>query len=274
MGRAACLLVAGIPWTAAAEGRWASVEDAEIRPGVRTMVDGGGQCTTNFIYTDDSGERVFIGVSAHCVAKEEGERGCETESRELGTEVAIEGASEPGQLAYSSWEAMSRTNEQDETVCQFNDFALIEIDETDHDRVNPTVPFYGGPEGMNTHGTEVYTQVFSYGSSKLRLGIEALSPKHGASLGTESAGWSHAVYTLTPGVPGDSGSAFLDNEGAALGSLSTLALAPLPASNNVTDLRNALTYAREHGAIDVKLVDGTEPFDPPPLPFDPSALPF
>ena len=94
-------------------------------------------------------------------------------------------------------------------------------------------------------------------------GIEALSPKQGTSLGTEGDGWSHPVYTVTPGVPGDSGSAFLDAEGNALGTLSTLAIAPLAGSNGVSDLAHELGYAQQHGGIaGLRLVPGTEPFSP------------
>jgi hypothetical protein len=48
-----------------------------------------------------------------------------------------------------------------------------------------------------------------YGNSGLRLGITQLSPKSGVSLGTSGGGWTHPAYTVTPGIPGDSGSAFL-----------------------------------------------------------------
>src|SRR4051812_49983988 len=41
----------------------------------------------------------------------------------------------------------------------------------------------------------------------------------------------HHRATTTPGIPGDSGSAFIDKRGRAFGVLSTLALAPIPASN-------------------------------------------
>ena len=117
--------------------------------------------------------------------------------------------------------------------------------------------------GVNTAGTAAGDTVYSYGNSSLRGGIETLSPKQGASLGTEGGGWSHPVYTVTPGVPGDSGSAFLDAEGKALGVLSTLALAPLPASNGVGDLNHELTYAQANSGISgLQLVPGTEPFSP------------
>ena len=68
---------------------------------------------------------------------------------------------------------------------------------------------------------------------------------------------------MTPGVPGDSGSAFLDSEGNALGTLSTLAIAPLAGSNGVGDLERELGYAQQNGGIaGLALVPGTEPFEP------------
>ncbi len=68
------------------------------------------------------------------------------------------------------------------------------------------------------------------------------------------------MLTVTPGVPGDSGSGFLDADGAAIGTLSTLALLPLPGSNGVGDLGRELDYARAHGLPGLELVPGTEPF--------------
>ena len=71
------------------------------------------------------------------------------------------------------------------------------------------------------------------------------------------------MYTLTPGVPGDSGSGFMNESGAAIGTLSTLAIAPVPASNGVADLRKELNYLNNSGGLSgVSLVPGTEPFNP------------
>jgi hypothetical protein len=47
---------------------WPEPEAAKIRPGVQ-MITPKGQCTSNFIFTDPSGARVFIGFAAHCVAE-------------------------------------------------------------------------------------------------------------------------------------------------------------------------------------------------------------
>jgi hypothetical protein len=158
---------------------------------------------------------------------------------------------------------MQQKGETDENACAYNDLALVKVDAADVAKVNPSVPFWGGPVGINTTGTAAGDTVYSYGNSSLRGGVEVLSPKQGTSLGTEGGGWSHPVYTVTPGVPGDSGSAFLDAEGNALGTLSTLALAPLAGSNGVGDLSHELTYAQQHGPLSgLRLVPGTEPFSP------------
>ena len=59
------------------------------------------------------------------------------------------------------------------------------------------------------------------------------------------------------------GSGFLDASGKAFGVLSTVAIAPLPASNGVGDLARELAYAQSHGFGGLSLVPGTEPFSSP-----------
>ncbi len=168
-----------------------------------------------------------------------------------------------GTLAYSSWLTMQSRNESNANTCAYNDFALVKIDAADIGKVNPSVPFHGGPTGINTGGAATGSSVYSYGNSGLRGGIELLSPKVGLSLGTNGGGWNHPVYTVSPGVPGDSGSAFLDESGRALGTLSTLAIAPIAGSNGVGDLSRELAYAQQHSGITgLQLALGTEPFAP------------
>jgi hypothetical protein len=51
--------------------------------------------------------------------------------------------------------------------------------------------------------------------------------------------------------------------GKAIGVLSTLGLAPLPASNNIGDLAKELAFAQAHSGISgLTLVKGTEAFSP------------
>lgn len=251
---------------------WAPAASAAIHPGVQMYTEG-AQCTANFVYTDTAGT-TYVGYAAHCAGTGEATdtNGCDAGSLPLGTKVDfVEGGSlvsegtrvGGGTLVYSSWLAMQRAGETDENACAYNDLALVRVDAADADKVNPSVPFWGGPVALNTSGTAAGDAVYSYGNSSLRAGIEQLSPKQGTSLGTEGEGWSHPVYTVTPGVPGDSGSAFLDAEGNALGTLSTLALAPLAGSNGVGDLAHELPYAQAtSGIAGLRLVPGTEPFSP------------
>ncbi len=272
-------LVLGVDPADAAPGRdrkaprpttitWAPADQATITPGSE-MVTNGSQCTANFIFTD--GASVLIGYAAHC-AGDGGEatdtNGCDAPSLPTDgtTEVEIEGASQPGTLVYSSWETMQRVGETDEDACNYNDFALVRLDPADHGSVNPSIPHWGGPTGLETAGTAEGETVYSYGNSSLRLGIRELSPKTGLSLGTQANGWTHPTYTASPGIPGDSGSALLDAEGKAAGVLSTLAIAPLAGSNNYSDLASALDYMRSHGGPNASLALGTEAFDGDQLP--------
>jgi hypothetical protein len=256
----------------AAAPTWAPADSAAITPGVQ-MYTAGAQCTGNFVFTDSS-SNVYVGYAAHCAGTggATDTNGCDAGSRPLGTKVDfVRGGSlltsgqkvGTGTLVYSSWLAMQKAGTTDANACNYNDFALVKVDSQHVDDVNPSVPFWGGPVGINTDGTSAGEDVFSYGNSSLRGGIEELSPKQGVSLGTSGGGWTHPVYTVTPGVPGDSGSAFLDSEGNAVGTLSTLAIAPLAGSNGVSDLNNELAFAKATSGISgLALVPGTEPFSP------------
>jgi hypothetical protein len=238
------------------EPDWAKAADAKIRPGVQTKSP--GQCTANFVFYDDDG--VYLGQAAHCAGTggETDTDGCKTGSKPLGSAVRIEGATKPGKLVYSSWLAMRKAGETDTETCAFNDLALVKIDPDDEKLVNPSIPKFGGPQGMGTGLID--SQVYTYGNSELRLGIALLSPKNGILVDNSPEGWSHTVYTLTPGIPGDSGSAVLNSKGQALGTLSTVMFTGKPLSNGIGDLTKELAYAKSHGFENLKLADGTEKF--------------
>jgi hypothetical protein len=275
VGATSLLTAASVAATAGssqAAPTWAPADTATIHPGVQMYTDG-AQCTANFVFTDGAGD-TYVGYAAHCAGTGAATdtNGCDADSLPLGTKVDfVEGGSlvtegtkvGSGALAYSSWLTMQRTGETDENTCAYNDLALVKVDAADVSKVNPSVPFWGGPVAVDTDGSAAGDRVYSYGNSSLRGGVEELSPKTGVSLGDEGDGWSHPVYTVSPGVPGDSGSAFLDGEGNALGTLSTLAIAPLAGSNGVGDLGHELAYAQANGGIaGLTLVPGTEPFSP------------
>ncbi|MCW2615261.1 MAG: hypothetical protein JWN08_2255 [Frankiales bacterium] len=226
----------------------ATAAPGDIHPGVMTFT-AGAQCTANFVFSN--GTDTFLGQAAHCSGTGGATEtdGCQAGSLPLGTPVEVDGATRPGTMVYNSWLTMQAAGESDPSTCAYNDFALIRIDPADVASVSPAIPVLGGPTGIDRDGVALGEQVFSYGNSGLRQGVSQLSPKQGVSLGTDSDGWNHPVYTITPGVPGDSGSAVLSSEGEALGVLSTLALAPLALSNGVSDLGKALDYANARGGL-------------------------
>ncbi len=257
------------------EGDWASVREATLHPGVQTYTRS-GQCTANFVFTDRD-DNVYLGQAAHCsgVSGAGQTNGCKAEVLPIGTRVTFTETGTllsqgervgSGVLAYSSWNTMQQRKEKGRRVCAFNDFALVRVAERYVDDVNPTVPFWGGPEGINGGGIGAGEMVYSYGHSSIFRTVPKFRPMQGISpVGDHPShkGWSHTMTGVIPGLPGDSGSAFLDAEGDALGTLSTLHVEPLLVTNGIGDLAKELSYAKRHSGIrGLRLVLGTREFDP------------
>jgi hypothetical protein len=245
-----------------AASAWAPASSATIHPGVQVFTEG-AQCTANFVFQDSS--NVYLGQAAHCsgTGSATDTNGCDSGSLPIGTPVDVTGASHPGTLVYNSWLTMQAKGEKDADTCAFNDLALIKLDPADVASVNPSVPALGGPTGVGAWGGAGST-VYTYGNSELRGGVTALSPKRGVVVQNTPSGWSHDVYTFSPGIPGDSGSGFMNATGGAIGVLSTVQLAPLAGSNGVGDLPKEIAYMQASGAgfSGTNLVAGTEPFNP------------
>lgn len=243
---------------AEATGRWAPVASAAIRPGAQTFT-AGAQCTANFVFAD--AEHVYLGQAAHCASLDEPNEtnGCLAQVRPLGTQVRITGARDPGTIVYSSWVAMQRRGERDPEWCDANDFALVRLSRFDARRVNPSVPYWGGPTGLATT-VRTGDRVVAYGRSGLWLGVPEVHPRRGIALTATPKHRGFRVATAPPGIPGDSGSGYLDAHGRALGVLSTLEAAPLTGTNHLSGLAAALSYLRRVSALRVRLVPGTVPF--------------
>ena len=270
-----CAVAAAAVGTVAARAdatpRWAPASKATIHPGVRTFTSGGDQCRTGFVFYD--AHAVYLSQAPWC-----------SDELPLGTPVKIEGASRPGRLVYNSWLTMERVGE----AIRGNDFALVRIDNADRGRVNPSVPFWGGPVGdggRSSLGGRVYT----YGNSEVYCweddcpresspaGVNTLSPRLGIDIGTpcelhvvpspcgllapRDGGWTHSIYTVAPGVSGDQGSAVLDERGRALG---ILGYPWHTTTDMVTDLPKAMAYMKATTSLDaIKLATGTTPFSVP-----------
>src|SRR6476619_4364710 len=156
----AALALASVPTNA---GAWAPEGSATIHPGVMTFtnassfLNGASQCTANFVFTDATGN-VYLGQAAHCSSTGESTEtnGCSTKSLPLGTPIysgdlvngGIQDGTLIGTLAYNSWITMQGKGEKDAATCAYNDLALIKIAAGQVANVNPTVPFWGGPNGL------------------------------------------------------------------------------------------------------------------------------
>jgi hypothetical protein len=237
---------------------WAPAASATVHPGVMTFTEG-AQCTANFVYQD--GTNVYIGQAAHCsgTGAATDTNGCDSESLPIGTPVEVDGASRPGTMVYNSWITMQAKGETNADACAYNDLALVKLDPADVPNVNPSVPGFGGPTGVGSVGG-LGSTVYSYGNSSLRAGVTKLSPKQGVIVANEGNGWSHNAYTLTPGIPGDSGSGFMNASGQAIGVLSTIEILPRAGSNNFGDISKEIAYMHANSSIGANLVPGTEPF--------------
>lgn len=235
---------AGWPEQPSDDGRgsfaaWPETSDALVRPGIQ-VVSKTGQCTSNFVFASADNASLYLGLAAHCV-----------EDLPLGEPVDIGGVA-TGTLAYSSWATMEDAGETDAAALDANDFALILIDDASRPLVHPGVRHFGGPTAMAPSGSVgAGDKVLTYGNSGLRQEIEPASWHEGYVI--DRSAWTTTIYTVTPGVPGDSGSAVLTADGRALGILVTLTIAPTAGSNGVTHLDMALAYAKENAGVDVRL---------------------
>src|ERR1044072_3067645 len=134
--------------TASAAPAWAPPAPAPVHPGVQTITNG-GQCTSNFVFFD-AANNVYIGQAAHCAGTDgnTATNGCDAGTLPTGTPVEVDRASKPGTMVYSSWATMQANGETGADTCQYNDLALVKLDPADYAKVNPSIPFWGGPTGV------------------------------------------------------------------------------------------------------------------------------
>jgi hypothetical protein len=264
---------------------------ATVHPGIELWIDvpgGMNGCTANFVYTN--GAATFIGMAAHCAGTGgDTDTACNSPVLPEGAPVYLgepvlwidpsSGVSvsppltegpEIGTMVYNSWDAMQQEGIADPSTlaCQYNDLALIQV--LPGVSVDPTVPVFGGPDGLAASGPAAGSPVYTYQNSTLRQGLQALSPAVGISEGPapDSGGWSTTFESVPPSLPGDSGSGILDANGDAFGVLSTVGVNT--GSSGATVGTNANTLALELAFLNatqqlgtVSLVDGTSPFSFP-----------
>jgi hypothetical protein len=127
---------AGAPGGAAPAAEWPALADAPLRPGVQ-IVSPTGQCTSNFVFTSVDNRSVYFGLAAHCV-----------DGLDMGTPMEIDNGRATGTLAYSSWATMDEVEEADAMAREYNDFALVRVDDEHRALVHPAMRHFGGPVAL------------------------------------------------------------------------------------------------------------------------------
>ena len=247
---------------------------SSIGPGVVTETAGAGLCTAGFVLT--AGDRTFLAQAAHCggTGDETETDGCTSATVPLGTPVTVHGTDRTvaGTLAWSSWNTMQARGETDPDTCAYNDLALVELPADAAPSVGAAVPFFGGPAAVRGTPLPAGTPVFGLANPPDVDGVRTVAARAGAVAGDVGGGWGHAVYTMTPGVAGESGSPLLDAEGRAVGILSSLSTTADRPSIEYSDLGRALDYAaRTDGPAGLTPAAGPA-FTPAPTGVDPRSL--
>lgn len=200
---------------------------AKVRPGVQ-HVTGNGQCTTNFVFRDTATDVLYMGTAAHCV----GHLGQTSTIRAIDGGTSIHAT-----VAFISYGV---------PALHQSDFALLAIDADDEHLVHPAMLHFGGPTHLVQMSTlQTYDKVITYGNSGLRPGPALLDAHEGYV--TARSFWYTSVYTVTPGIFGDSGSGIMTASGGALGAASTIAYAPIPGENRFANIPPVLDWMNANG---------------------------
>lgn len=193
---------------------WPDASVATIRPGVR-LSSPGHDCTSNFLFRDATNRSLYLGTVAHCVT-----------GILVGDPVTIQGAHDPGTLAYSSWKTEELADCEDEpsTKCSNDDFALVLINATDRAHVHPAVRHYGGPVDLgDPTRLEVGDWLKWYGNTDYHNQVEDTNHHDGIVVAPEGESGSpvngFGFVALLPSMFGDSGSGIMDESGIAMGIL-------------------------------------------------------
>lgn len=196
-------------------------ESTAIGPGSMLFIERGGStagCTANFVW--ESGDTLYLGAAGHCFLPEGAATGENTDpngaSLDITVRVGVDGTF-GGLLALSGFEGTTvelgdvvyARQESDDGEGVGHDFGLVEIPQAviDEGLVDPSMPQFGGPTGVEDGALPTGEPVCQYGNGVANGELFATKASRGLSLG--DLGDPRSWYAGIRGSPGDSGSALL-----------------------------------------------------------------
>ena len=217
---------AGAGRGASAAPTWAPASSATIHPGVQTVTNG-GQCTSNFVFYDAT--NVYLGQAAHCSGPggQTDTDGCDAASLPIGTPVDDRRRHQAGHagLQLVDHDARARGGRREHVRRQRP--RARQDRPGRRSKVNPSIPFWGGPTGTGARPQP--------GRRSLVRQLGAARRHHAAQPEGGRRGRRGRRRLEPPGRHGHAGhprrlrQRVHGQQGRALGILSTLAIAPIPA---------------------------------------------
>jgi hypothetical protein len=150
---------------------WPSMDEAEIRPGIKVGKAGAGlnAGTGNFVFSSPDNRTLYLGWVARGV-----------DGLEPGDEVPLPNAGVTARLVHCSWGAIEETvtcpmvdysqerTQNATTHPRFvNDFALLRLPAEVRSTVHPAVPVHGGPTGI-ANPPKQNTELVAFGNTPFR----------------------------------------------------------------------------------------------------------
>lgn len=216
---------------------WASVEEAEIRPGVVLRTEA-RDCPTSFFFSRPDNGAVFLATTSYCVR-----------DLPIGS-VATIGENHLALLVYSSFQTMAEKGETDANALEYNDLAVFHLDGASRRFANPALPG-GGPVALAD------TSSIAVGDRLRAFAPGANVPREmewrEAVVAGHAGDWALMTYAVVPGAPGTLGGPVIDEAGQAVGVFATLGVYPSPGANGVARLDAMMAYAREHAKLEMEL---------------------
>jgi len=217
---------------------WAPLDLATIRPGTPLALPGGASCPTNFLFARPDNGTLFLGTTAHCLR-----------DYTVGAVFSIGAPENIAVVIYHSYQTMAELGESDRAALENNDFAVVMIDSSSRDQVNPTPLVGGGPTGLAdgagfVTGHQVVTRAATPEQPDWRDGV----------ITSTIGDWALLVHHAPPILPGGMGGAVLTPQGEAVGHVISLVAAPEAGANAVARLDTVMAYAAEHANLDMSLV--------------------